>query len=256
MSQFHWGYLPAQDGEKTDWLKTWRIIPDLLSVLDIPAATFDSVNPAWTRVLGWDEAEVTGQHYLQFIHPDDVVASEAAFRHIRTGEPILNFENRYRHKDGTYRWLSWAAIPEGTKLYSRALDVTQQKAAMQELAARTIEREQIWELSRDLLGVADNKGRWVSVNPAFTRILGWDESELLGRTTEWLEHPDDREQTRQEIARLAAGQTTLKFENRFRARDGTYRWMSWNAVPHNGLVYCVARDMTAEHALANPGIQT
>ncbi len=249
----HWNALVSADVTERDSLKSWQVMPDLLSVIDIPTGTFECVNPAWARVLGWDEAEVTGHHYGQFVHPDDRVASDAAYQQILGGEPILNFENRYRHKDGSFRWLSWAAIPDGSKLFSRALDVTEQKAAMLELASRTIEREQIWELSRDLLGVADAKGRWISVNPAFTRMLGWDENELLGRTSEWLEHPDDREQTRKEIARLATGQATLKFENRFRTSNGGYRWLSWTAVPHNGLVYVVARDVTDDRERSDAG---
>lgn len=251
MLHLHWNPLGKRDTRSEGALKSWQIIPDLLSVIDIPTGTFDSVNPAWLGILGWEESEVTGKHYGQFIHPEDRVASDAAYRQICTGEPVLNFENRYRHKDGSYRWLSWVAVPDGPKLFSRALDVTEQKAAMLELAARTIEREQIWELSRDVLGVADLQGRWISVNPAFHRILGWDESELLGRTSEWLEHPDDREQTRQEVAKLAAGQTTLKFRNRFRSRHDGYRWLAWTAMPHNGLVYVVARDVTDEQQEAD-----
>ncbi|WP_165390910.1 PAS domain-containing protein [Pseudoduganella lutea] len=247
MSHPHWIPPAVSDPANQDRARSWLIIPDLLSVIDMPTATFDHVNPAWTRVLGWDERDVTGQHYAQFVHPEDRAASEAAFRQVRDGEPILNFENRYRHKDGSYRWLSWAAVPEGSKLFSRALDVTVHKAAMRELAERTIEHEQIWQLSQDLLGVTDSSGRWISVNPAFSRIFGWDTEALLGRTSEWLEHPDDREQTRQEIRKLGKGDTTIKFENRFRAKDGSYRWLCWNAVPHGGRVFCVARDVTDEH---------
>ncbi len=116
--------------------------------------------------------------------------------------------------------------------------------------ARTQERDRIWRLSKDLLGVADAQGVWQSVNPAWTALLGWSEEELVGRTTEWLEHPDDRVKTRTEVAQLADGATTLDFENRFRARDGSYHWLSWTAVPEGGLLYCTARDVTAAKAQA------
>ena len=53
-----------------------------------------------------------------------------------------------------------------------------------------------------MLAVADNHGVWQSINPAWTRVLGWTESELVGRTSEWLEHPDDIEKTRSELERL------------------------------------------------------
>src|SRR6185437_1248167 len=111
---------------------------------------------------------------------------------------------------------------------------------------RTRERDRIWRLSRDPFLVADSDGRWVSVSPAWTELLGWSERELIGRTSEWLEHPDDRARTREEVNRLVAGGMTLRFESRFRAKDGSYRWFSWSAVPEDGLLYCVARDITAE----------
>lgn len=115
-----------------------------------------------------------------------------------------------------------------------------------QVAERTQERDRIWEVSQDMLGVADANGVWVSINPAWRRILGWDAHEILGRTSEWLEHPDDREKTRAEVARLAFGGLTLAFENRFRARDGSYRTLSWTAVPVEGMLYCVSRDVTRE----------
>ncbi|MET0427957.1 MAG: ATP-binding protein, partial [Microvirga sp.] len=104
----------------------------------------------------------------------------------------------------------------------------------------------IWQVSQDMLGVADANGVWVSINPAWRRILGWEANEIIGKTSEWLEHPDDREKTRAEVARLAAGGLTLAFENRFRARDGGYRTLSWTAVPVEGMLYCVSRDVTRE----------
>lgn len=101
----------------------------------------------------------------------------------------------------------------------RALNETLEERVQQ----RTRERDQIWQVSRDMLGVADSHGIWLSINPAWVRILGWNASEVIGKTSEWLEHPEDRGRIRAENARLAAGLTTLDFENRFLTRDGDYR---------------------------------
>ncbi len=95
-----------------------------------------------------------------------------------------------------------------------------------EVAARTAERDRIWQVSHDMLCIADGRGVFTSVNPAWTRVLGWSASDVVGRTSEWLEHPEDREKTRAEVARLAAGNTTLAFENRFRTKDDRYRTLS------------------------------
>ena len=114
------------------------------------------------------------------------------------------------------------------------------------VAERTRERDRSWTLSRDLIGVAGTDGIWQAVNPAWTRVLGWPSSEIVGRTSEWMEHPDDIAKTRAEVARLAAGAVTFEFENRFRKRDGGYAILSWTAVPDEDHLYCIARDVTEE----------
>ncbi|MDV4156664.1 response regulator [Rhizobium brockwellii] len=113
------------------------------------------------------------------------------------------------------------------------------------VAERTQERDRTWNLSRDLLGVADRHGVWLSINPAWTSTLGWQTDEITGKTSEWLEHPEDQAKTRSEINHLASGGITPNFENRLRCADGTYKWLSWTAVPDGDLIYAVARDVTA-----------
>ena len=115
-----------------------------------------------------------------------------------------------------------------------------------QVAERTAERDRIWQLSQDPFLIADADGHWLRVSPTWTNLLGWTEQELIGRTSEWIEHPDDRLRTRSEVEQLTQGATTQRFENRFRARDGSYRWFAWTAVEAGGLLYCVARDVTAE----------
>jgi len=96
----------------------------------------------------------------------------------------------------------------------------------------------IWNVSRDLLGVADKGGRWLEVNPAWTTMLGWPAEEVIGRTSDWLVHPDDAVQRDSGDA----------VENRYRTVDGSYRLISWTAAPSDKLLYCVGRDITDERA--------
>ena len=116
----------------------------------------------------------------------------------------------------------------------------------QQVNERTQERNRIWDVSRDMLLVADTAGVWLSVNPAWTACLGWTAEELVGRTSEWLEHPEDHDKTRREIGKLAQGQTTFAFENRIRTRSGEYRMLSWTAVVADNRIYATARDVTEE----------
>ena len=126
-------------------------------------------------------------------------------------------------------------------------ETTKRVMAEKEMRA---DRARLWALARDPFLVADRDGTWLAASPAWTDILGWSEAELIGRTSEWMEHPDDLAKTRGEIAALAQGMPTARFENRFRAKDGSYRNFSWTAVPENNLIYCVARDVTEQRAHA------
>ena len=126
-------------------------------------------------------------------------------------------------------------------------ETTKRVMAEKEMRA---DRARLWALARDPFLVADRDGTWLAASPAWTDILGWSEAELIGRTSEWMEHPDDLAKTRGEIAALAQGMSTARFENRFRAKDGSYRNFSWTAVPENNLVYCIARDVTEQRARA------
>ncbi|WP_128565166.1 PAS domain S-box protein [Methylobacterium crusticola] len=113
----------------------WQHSLDPLSVIDMNTAIFDAVNPAWTTSLGWAAGEIEGQPYLKFVHPEDLEGSTAAFAQVQQGSLVLHFDNRYRTKDGGWRWLSWAAVPEGGKLYSITRDVTDEKGRQAELEA-------------------------------------------------------------------------------------------------------------------------
>jgi PAS domain S-box-containing protein len=113
---------------------------------------------------------------------------------------------------------------------------------------RTRERDRLWSLSSDPLLIAETEGRWLRINPAWTQLLGWSESELLGSTFEWLEHPQDTRRTGEALQRISA--SGGRFENRLRAKDGSYRWFAWTSVEADGLLYCIGRDVTDEKSQA------
>lgn len=132
---------------------TWRVTPDLLGVVDA-SGVFTDTNPAWFITLGLLPEEIESRQFFHFVHPDDISRTEAAFERVKHGHPVLQFENRYRHKDGSYRWLSWNAVPEGDRFFCSARDVTRAKENEAHLATREQEarfREQfIAVLGHDL----------------------------------------------------------------------------------------------------------
>jgi PAS domain S-box-containing protein len=230
-----------------------------------------------------DAANESHEDWVARIHPEDREATENKFRDAVAGD-VRDYTVQYRiirPSDGETRWISVKSTIErdqqgrAIRLVGAHADVTEQVMAEQALRQgeeryrrladqlaelnatlaqrveeKTRERDRIWNVSQDLLLVADRNGVWRTVNPAWTRTLGWSEAELLNRTSEWLDHPDDGGITRAQVEKLRDGETTVRFESRFRHRDGSYRWLSWTGVPDQDHIYAVARDVTAEKAAA------
>lgn len=91
---------------------------------------FKRVSPAVTDILGWSMAEFLARPFLDFVHPDDHAPTlQAVARQVQAGQRVLQFENRYRHKDGSWRVLSWCSMPHLELMYAIARDVTREKAA-------------------------------------------------------------------------------------------------------------------------------
>lgn len=223
------------------------------------------VSDAYKRMHGLEAVEgpLTFAQVVAVVHPEDRVGYLARLEAARKRpEPS---DNAYRvvHPDGSISWISARGRPihdaSGTMIRAVGIvrDVTPEREAEaalrtlnalleRQVAERTQERDRLWALARDPFVVADIDGVWLEASPAWSAILGYPLEDFLGRTSEWLEHPDDVAATRAEDQRLAQGHITERFENRFRARDGSYRWFSWTAVPEGGRFYSVARDITDE----------
>ncbi len=104
---------------------------------------FKRVNPAWHRILGYTEQELLGRPYMDFVHPDDRNATGAQAKTLSDGREVITFENRYRHKDGTIRWLLWTSAPLPAKqiIYGAARDITERKEAEETLGTLIRELE-------------------------------------------------------------------------------------------------------------------
>jgi PAS domain S-box-containing protein len=228
--------------------RTWHISPDLLSIFGM-SGCFESANPAWTATLGWQDTELIGRHYAEFVHPDDRAETEEVVRQLASGLPLYRFENRYRCRDGSYRWLSWFGVTENNRFFCSARDVTEARTQAAELALRTAERDRLWELSDDLLVVADYEGRLLRVSPSWTRVLGYGEAELYAMHYRAILHPEDFVNVVSEAFDImrATGESR-RIENRLLRRDGTWRWFAWTISPEPGgeRLTGVGRDISVE----------
>src|SRR5215218_5298958 len=123
------------------------------------------------------------------------------------------------------------------------------------------ELDRFFTVSLDLLGIANFDGYFLRVNPAWERVLGLSEGEVLAHPFIDLVHPDDKAATLEALSALTQGAPVVNFENRYRAGDGSYKWLEWASVPvpEQGIVYAAARDVTdrtfAEQALRDYAAQ-
>lgn len=187
-------------------------------------------------------------HTLHEAIPVVADALEPIFRHVlETGEPLLNQELRLATQgqpDVMRDWLaSYVAVkkPDGEVL---GVNVTVQEIT--ELRKAEADRDRFFTLSLDMLAIGNFDGYFLKINPAWTETLGWTEAELTSRPYLDFVHPEDVETTSTEAQRLSAGQSTIEFENRYRHKDGSYRWLLWTvgSFPQEQRLYAVAHDIT------------
>jgi PAS domain S-box-containing protein len=194
-----------------------------------------------------------GHRWSEMVFAADLPQAQARWAaSLASGEPY-EVEFRLRRADGEYRWHLARAIPvrgEDDRVIhwiGTNTDIHEQKTAEVEHA---LERNRLWSMSQDLLLVCDFEGRITAINPSSQRMLGWTEDDMVGHLLADFIHPDDLRSSLDEVGKLAQGETTLAFENRYRAKDGSYRLLDWTAVPDAGRIHAVGRDITDERAIA------
>jgi len=195
---------------------------DMLCIAGMDGS-FRRVNPAFGRVLGYSAEEITGRPLLDYVHPEDLAATVDVLRQLAAGQPA-SFEGRWRAADGRYRWLLWAInpVPEEKLLYAVAHDITDRREDEEKLKSAFAFRRAMGESLVTGIRAIDLEGRIIFVNPAFCRMIGWSEQELLGMQPPfpyW--PPEEAEQRRRDLDLTLAGQAPPGgIEMRVMHRDG------------------------------------
>ncbi|HEU0066423.1 MAG TPA: PAS domain-containing protein [Sphingomonas sp.] len=215
-------------------------------------------SPAWALYAGVDpEGSMRrGGGWGDYIHADDVAPVYDAWSEAVATKRPYEAEFRLRRRDGSYRWWLARARWSGGRWVGTSTDVDHLVAARDNLAQsrgqlaklvedRTAERDRLWRFIPDLLMTATLDGRLLSVNPAWTDVLGHDEATLLAEPVWGLLHPDDL--FPEDLVELRAGRGVRR-QNRLRTAAGAYRWFDWVCTPEGDTFYAIARDITERKA--------
>ncbi len=211
----------------------------------LPDGTITFANGAYCRYFGKTPEELIGQTLTQTVPEEERESIAKHFALLSPETPIVTYEHRVIRPDGQIRWQRWTDRGiydvEGNLVEIQGVghDSTDQRRTERD-------RGRLFNLSIDMRCVAGFDGFFKQVNPAWTKTLGWTEEELLNKA--WIEfvHPEDRKDTASAGEGLIEGRAAYSFENRYLAKDGTYRRLAWNAfpLPEEKLIFAVARDVT------------
>jgi len=149
----------------------FNVAVDMFAIADSREARFRRLNKEWEKALGWSVEEMTGRSFMEFVHPEDHDATLQAVRSLSAQNPVLHFVNRYRCKDGAWRWLEWRSIPQGDNIYAAARDITQRIKAEESLRESEERFRLLVESAPDGIFVQTG-GRFAYVNGAAVKLFG------------------------------------------------------------------------------------
>ena len=206
------------------------------------------INEAYVKLFGYSsERELVGRTWQQVYDQNELARFERDIFPILWQVGQWQGETIAKKPDGTtfLSEVSLTVIPtavatqEGGGLICVCRDITERKQAEEE-------RDRFFTMSLDLLCIAGFDGYFKRLNPSWEQTLGWTTEELLRVPYLKFIHPDDREATVNEFRKILAGESTSYFENRYRCKDSSYKWLLWNAtpLPSQRLLYATARDIT------------
>jgi len=202
--------------------RLYRLSLDMLCVLGFDGA-FRRCNPAFERTLGYAPEQMVGRPLIEIVHAEDVPGTVEHLRRLAFGE-AAKFENRCRCSDGSYKWLAWSVNPEIQEklVYAVAHDITGRKAAEDALRAESAFRKTMEDSVITGLRAIDLSGRIIYVNSAFCRMVGFDESELVGLSPPFPYWPEETlDACRRNLDLTLAGRAPASgFEMRIRRKNG------------------------------------
>ena len=189
--------------------------------------------------------------FRQIFHPDDKESIQAKISEAIANKTSFNLTYRIRHRSGEWRWVQEYGIgvyDDDQLLWIEGFisDVTQRKLAEEAVVQMSDENFLVFNNTLSLNAITNFDGYFVKLNPAWEKTLQWSLQELHAKPYIEFVHHDDVEETRKTFRSVMDGEDLISFENRFRCRDGSYRWLLWTSAadPKRKMVYASALDIT------------
>ncbi len=190
---------------------------------------FRQINPAFERILGYSGSDLTTRPFLEFVLEEDREPSKDAFKRCVAGGTVMTFENRFRHADGSSRWLQWNAAPdlESQVIYATARDITDRKRSEADLARMA----SIIESSNDAIIMMSLGGVIETWNAAAEEVFGYRAAEMQDKPLSLLIPPGHADHLRQHLDQIRRGQKVTHYETIRRRQDGTIISVSLTLSP-------------------------
>jgi PAS domain S-box-containing protein len=213
------------------------------------------LNPAWTTTLGYQIEELEGASFMDFVHPDDKEATQRTVAQLAEQQTVHLFTNRYRHRDGSYRYIEWRSRPNGDTIYAAARDVTEKTLAQQALRESESRFRTLLENTPDVIAQFDAEGRALYVSPSGVQFGALPPERWIGKTYAEAGFPEAQAKLWQaRIERvIRTGHADEAEVNLETQRRGTVVF-NWRMLPVHGRdgvtsVLSLARDITEQKRL-------
>lgn len=204
----------------------FSVVIDLLCIIDNDSGTILRLNKAWEETMGYSEDEMKGKPFIEFVHPDDINNTTEAFSILVNRGVIKNFVNRYRCKNGSYRFIEWSAIrnSDGTS-YGSARDITERKRS--ELALKESESRfrSIFEMTNAAIFFSDKNGQIILANHSFNSLVGYSFEDLYRLDFTHFTHLDDLQKENELLKQLIRAEIQqYRLVKRFVTKKGKILW--------------------------------
>lgn len=200
---------------------------DLLCIADTEG-NFIKVNKEWEETLGYPAGELENRKFLDFVHPEDMEATLRAISTLSGQSKVLNFTNRYKRRDGSYRYIEWRSFPKGALIFAAARDITARIEMEEDLRKERLRLESIIEGTNTGTWEWDIKSGNIIINNRWAEIIGYGRDELETITIDrWkkLIHTEDIKSFVDLLDRHFKGEHSyFEAETRIRHRDGHWVW--------------------------------